>query len=72
MSRETEFYRDNLEDILTFTDGRRMLSVGDVRRYLGFSDNRCVKKRFPIIDGYISAATLARCLSRTAPPKPHF
>ena len=63
MSREKAAYRQNLEDILDFTGGRRMLSVGDVRRYLGFTDNRCVKKRFPIVNGYISAATLASCLA---------
>lgn len=63
MSREKAAYRQNLEDILDFTGGRRMLSVGDVRRYLGFSDNRCVKKRFPIVNGYISAVTLASCLA---------
>lgn len=63
MSREREAYRDNLEDILTFTDGKRLLTITDVRRYTGLRDDRAIKKRFPFRDGYISAPTLARCLS---------
>lgn len=63
MSREKAAYRQNLEDILTFTGGRRMLSIQDVRQYTGFKDNRSVKRRFPFVDGYISAATLASCLA---------
>lgn len=63
MSREREVYRDNLEDILTFTDGKRLLTITDVRRYTGLRDDRAIKKRFPFRDGYISAPTLARCLS---------
>lgn len=63
MSREREAYRDNLEDILTFTEGKRLLTITDVRRYTGLRDDRAIKKRFPFRDGYISAPTLARCLS---------
>lgn len=63
MSREKAAYRQNLEDILTFTEGRRMLSMQDVRQYTGFKDNRSVKRRFPFVNGYISAATLASCLA---------
>lgn len=63
MSREREAYRDNLADILEFTGGKRLLAVGEVRQYTGLGDNRTVKKRFPFRDGYISAPTLARCLS---------
>lgn len=63
MSREKAAYRQNLEDILTFTGGRRMLSIQDVRQYTGFKDNRSVKRRFPFVNGYISAATLASCLA---------
>lgn len=56
-------YRDNLQDILDFSTGKRLLSVADVKRYTGLCDYRTIKKRFPFKDGYISAATLARCLS---------
>lgn len=63
MSREKAAYRQNLEDILAFTGGRRMLSMQDVRQYTGFKDNRSVKRRFPFVNGYISAATLASCLA---------
>lgn len=63
MSREREAYRDNLADILDFTEGKRLLNISDVRRYTGLRDDRAIKKRFPFRDGYISAPTLARCLS---------
>lgn len=63
MSRERFVYRDNLADILEFTDGRRLLTIADVKRYTGLTDYRTIKRRFPFDDGYISAATLARCLS---------
>jgi len=63
MSREREAYRDNLADILDFTEGKRLLTITDVRRYTGLRDDRAIKKRFPFRDGYISAPTLARCLS---------
>ena len=55
-------YRDNLEQILQFTGGRQLLSINDVRKFTGLVDIRTIKRRFPFIDGYISAATLARCL----------
>ena len=64
---ESVFYRENLESILGRFGGRHMLSLQDVRDYTGFQDNRTIKRRFPyFIDGYISAETLAKCLS--APP----
>lgn len=44
MPREHPAYRDNLESILAFLynkygDNRHMLSIGDVREYLGRSYN---------------------------------
>lgn len=63
MSRELPGYRENLEDILSFTGGKRLLTVGDLCRYTGMADQRTAKRHFPVEHGYISAATLARCLS---------
>ena len=63
MSREKQNYRENLADILEFTGGKRLLSVKDVKTYTGFVDERSVKSRYPFQRGYISAATLAACLS---------
>lgn len=63
MSKELPGYRENLEDILTFTGGKRLLTVGDLCRYTGMTDQRTAKRHFPVEHGYISAATLARCLS---------
>ena len=60
--REKPDYRDNLEDILSFFDGARMLTGLQVAKYTGLCFNT-VKKRYPFKDGFISAPTLARCLS---------
>ena len=54
-------YRNNLEQILNFTEGKQMLSIRDVQRFTG-REYRTVKSMFPFRDNYISAATLARCL----------
>jgi len=63
MARENEFYRDNLEQILQFTQGRQMLTVAEVCRFTGLADSRTVRKHFPFVGTRISAATLARCMS---------
>ena len=67
MGREKPAYRDNLEDILEFTDGRRLLTLAEVARYLG-KDRRWVLDNIfkpcdkSTQDG-ISAMTLARRLA---------
>lgn len=63
MPRERPTYRDNLEDILAFTGGKRILTINDVRQYTGLVDIRTIKRHFPIQKGVIAAATLARCLA---------
>jgi hypothetical protein len=63
MPRERRFYRENLEQILKFTEGRQLLSVNDVRQFTGIKDYRTIKRRFPFTDNYISAATLAACMA---------
>lgn len=55
-------YRDNLEQVLTFTGGKHLLSMADVRRFTGLKDSRTIHRRFTFVDGYISAASLARQL----------
>lgn len=62
MAREKTDYRDNLEDVLSFTNGARMMTALQVSKYTGMCFNT-VKKRYPFKDGYISAMTLARCMS---------
>lgn len=62
MAKELKAYRDTLEDILTFFDGKRMLRQCEVVRYTGL-DPKTVKKRFPFRDGFISATLLAREMS---------
>lgn len=64
MPRESEFYRDNLEQILTFTQGRQLLTIAEVGQFTGLKDYRTIKRRFPFVENRISAATLSRCLCR--------
>lgn len=58
--REKDGYRENLEQILTFSNGRSLLSLKDVRDYTGIKDNRTLKKRYSFNNGFISAAQLAK------------
>ena len=67
MSREREGYRENLQDVLEFFDGRRALDVNDVVRYTGINV-RTVKKYFFGEQKYISASTLAFQLCRGGRP----
>lgn len=55
-------YRDNLEQILAFSHGRNLLNIKEVLVFTGLKDYRAIHRRFTFIDGYISAATLARQL----------
>lgn len=61
--REPEGYREQLEDILTFTEGRRVLNLREVSRYTGMCW-RTVRKRGLVEEGKkeISAVMLARKL----------
>lgn len=59
MAREKEAYRPILEDILGFTNGKRLLNVAEVSKYTGKSKPWC-SKHVPFKDGVIHAADLAR------------
>ena len=63
MSRERNGMRENLQDILEFFSGKRLLTVSDVSRYTGVASRASVKKMFPFNENYISATTLAMCLA---------
>ncbi len=56
-------YREQLCDILRFTNGRRILTLKEVRAYTGFADNRTIKRRFSFQNGYITAVQFALQLS---------
>lgn len=63
MPKESLAYRDNLEDLLDFFHGRRMLTLQDVCKYLQ-KDPRWVKTRFGLDAKMgISVPTLARRLA---------
>lgn len=55
-------YRDNLEQILNFSHGRQMLTIGEVMAFTGIRHYTTIHKLFPFTGSYISAATLARCM----------
>ena len=63
MSREHAYYRENLEQVLEFTGGKHMLNLKQLKDFTGIKDTRTVKKRVPLTNNAISAATLASCLS---------
>ena len=62
MPREPLAYRANLEDLLQFFGGRRMLNLKDVAQYTG-RDYRWCKDRFGIGKNGISTPKLARMLA---------
>lgn len=64
MSRESEFYRDNLEQVLEFSKGHQMLNIKETMEFTGIKSYATIGKLFPFVGGYISAATLARCMAR--------
>lgn len=63
MPRELPSYRDNLEDILHFSGGKRLLHINEVCEYLGIC-YKTAKKQFGITKDGISAASLARQLAK--------
>lgn len=62
MPREKEAYRDNLERLCEAFPTKELLSRGDVMRFTGLG-YKCVGKRYPFKQNYISKASLARELS---------
>jgi len=63
MDLKDRLYRDNLERLLNKSGGKEVLNLRETAELLGFRDTRTVKRLYPFVDGYISIATLARCLT---------
>lgn len=61
MSTHPDYYA-NLEQVLSFSNGRQMLTIGEVMKFTGVKHYSTIHKMFPFINGHISAATLARRL----------
>lgn len=61
MPRELPGFRDQLEDILSFTNGNRILTKEEVQAYTGKSRNWC-EKYLAISKSGIAAHVLARKL----------
>ena len=47
---------------MKFSEGRNLLGVSEVGRFTGLVDRRTITRRYPFVNGKISAATLARCM----------
>lgn len=58
-------YQENLKRLQEKADGKEILNFRETADILGFKDTRTVKKKFPFVDGYITLATLAYCLTPT-------
>ena len=63
MEHEDRIYRDNLIRLQEKSGGKELLNLRETAKILGFRDVRTVKKLYPFVNGYISLATLARCLT---------
>ena len=61
MPRELPCFRDQLEDILSFSNGNRILTKEEVKIYTGKSRNWC-EKYLAVGKGGITAHVLARKL----------
>ena len=66
MDYKETLYRDNLNRLLEKAGGKEVLNLQETADILGFRGTRTVKKLYPFVDGYISLATLARCLTPEA------
>ena len=56
-------YQDNLARLKEKSNGKEVLNLRETAIILGFKDIRTVKKLYPFENGYISLATLARCMT---------
>lgn len=56
-------YQDNLARLEEKANGKEILNLRETAIILGFKDTRTVKKLYPFENGYISLATLARCMT---------
>lgn len=63
-------YREVLETVLEFTSGRQMISLKEAKLYLGYSDDRAVKRRCPhFASGKVPAAIFAKDLCKYSEAK---
>lgn len=65
MARELEDFRPYMEDILTFTGGRRILTAKEAREYTGRSRQWFVSRGLNGPVGAIQLARLMAAMNRT-------
>lgn len=63
MYSEEQLFQDNINQLREKAQGKEFLNLRETANILGFRDTRTVKKKFPFVNGYISIATLARCIT---------
>ena len=59
-------YQDNLKRLWEKSNGKEILNMRETAQLLGIKDTRTVKRLYPFTNGYISLATLARCMTPEA------
>ena len=69
MYLKEQLFQDNGEQLRKRAGGKEFLNLRETADALGFKDTRTVKKKFPFVDGYISIATLARCITPEVIPE---
>lgn len=62
MPREYPDYRNTIEQLNRLFPERELLTVKEVMQVTGYKSVNTVKKRFPVNNGRINKATLARCM----------
>ena len=58
-------YLENLKWLTERSNGKLLLNFRETAKLLDLKDSRAVKEKFPFVNGYISLATLARCMPLT-------
>ena len=66
MPREYPDYRNTIEQLNRLFPDRELLTIKEVMQITGYKSVNSVKKYFPVTNGRINKATLARCLCQTA------
>lgn len=61
--REPETYRTHLENILAYSNGKRILNKKEVEQYLGKGRKWC-DKNIPYTKSGITVESLAMCLAK--------
>lgn len=60
--KEHPDYRATIEQLNRLFPDRELLTVHEVMQITGYKTKDSIRKHFPVINGKVNKATLARCL----------